>query len=71
MKTKYLVLGLIEQTFLTDAYLQQNGVKTESNNMVYGSHLGVYDTIDEATSEATKLNDSMYIGIEIKTIFVK
>jgi hypothetical protein len=70
MKTKYILLGLKEDSFLTDAWLTANGISKDDYGMVYGSHLGLFDTFESAMIEAKRINHRKYIGLEIKPIFV-
>lgn len=68
MKTLYIVLGLQDIQLLNDAYLLQDGIKTESNYYVVGINEGYFDSLTDAMKHAESIRNKYDDGIEIKTI---
>ena len=71
MKTKYLVIGLKDDTVLKDVYLSSEGLKTETEYLIIGKFMDVFDDYAKAI-ECVKEECSEYeLGCKIETIFVK
>ena len=68
---KFLLVGYIDQSLVTDASLGGHGVSTETSCFVVGKSFGIYDTYDLAYKVMQEVTDKPEYGFDIKPVFIK